>query len=341
MVTDYRDLSADMDALADVLLKAGLAKAGEQPLATPLTGGVSSIILRVDLASGSYCLKQSLAKLKVAKEWFAPRERVFAEAAYLGKAAAIVPGSVPRVFAVDEVNGAFIMEYLDRGCYTNWKEELLSEVVRSEGGRKVAGILAAIHCGTADDPDVAKHFAHNETFMAIRLEPYLLETARHHLAFASRLHELAERTFSTRRVLVHGDVSPKNILMGSDGRTILLDAECAWFGDPAFDVVFLANHFLLKTAYRPESGIAYLRELEDIVRGYFPAVTWEQPDSLEQRVAELLPGMVLARVDGKSPAEYLDFAQREKVREKALALLGLHHTKMNPIIDFWRKEFAA
>lgn len=341
MSTNYVDLGEDKAALAAVLRQMGLAEPGEEPVAAPLTGGVSSMILRIDLKSGSYCLKQSLAKLKVAKDWFAPRDRVFAEAAYLAKAAAILPGCVPRVFAVDDVNGAFVMEYLDMVRYVNWKDELLGGVVRKGFARKVAAALVAIHNGTADDPHVANQFALNETFMAIRLEPYLVETARNHPAFAARLHELVDRTYTTRRVLVHGDVSPKNILISPDERPVLLDAECCWFGDPAFDVVFLSNHFLLKTAHIPERGRDYLGELRDMLSTYFSTVAWEDPEILERRVAQLLPGMILGRVDGKSPAEYLTGAQRDKVREKALALFDMQCVSVQPIIDFWEKEFTA
>ena len=37
--------------------------------------------------------------------------------------------------------------------------------------------------------------------------------------------------------LVHGDFSPKNILI-SNKKIIYLDAECCNYGDPVFDLVF-------------------------------------------------------------------------------------------------------
>src|SRR5205807_1910266 len=72
-------------------------------------------------------------------------------------------------------------------------------------------------------------------FYAIRLEPYLVATAAKHPDMADTLQRLAQRTAASKHCLVHGDVSPKNILVAGHG-PVFLDAECAWYGDPAFDV---------------------------------------------------------------------------------------------------------
>src|SRR3546814_8703169 len=94
-------------------------------------------------------------------------------------------------------------------------------------------------------------------FHAIRLEPYLLATARAHPDRAAALESVAAETAATKRALVHGDVSPKNILVGPAG-PVLLDAECAWYGDPAFDLAFCLNHLLLKCLWIPAAAPRFL-----------------------------------------------------------------------------------
>ncbi len=217
---------------------------------TPLAGGVSSDIYRADLPGGPVCVKRALAKLKVAAEWHAPTERNRFEAAWLRFAADVTPDAVPRVLAVDDDGLAFAMDWLDPQHYPVWKTALLSGDADAGIAADVGRRLACIHAASADRPDLARAFATDESFHALRLDPYLLECARRHAAVAPVLRALAERTASTRRVLVHGDVSPKNILVGPRG-PVLVDAECAWFGDPAFDLAFCLNHLLLKCVRRP------------------------------------------------------------------------------------------
>ncbi len=117
--------------------------------------------------------------------------------------------------------------------------------------------------------------------------------------------------------MVHGDVSPKNILLGPDG-PVLLDAECAWFGDPAFDLAFCLNHLLLKSVRLPSHAAELLSAAHVPWSKAHPRhIDWESPETFEQRVAALLPALALARVDGTSPVEYLDAAQRQHVRTLA------------------------
>ena len=165
-----------------------------------------------------------------------------------------------------------------------------------------------------NNPVVKRRFATDGIFQDIRIEPYLLRTARAHPDLASKLQTLAQQTLATRRVLVHGDVSPKNILVGPDG-PVFLDAECAWFGEPAFDLAFCLNHLLLKCIWRPRWTGSYLDCYAALAESYFGHVDWESPSQLEKRAAALLPGLMLARVDGASPVEYVtEAADKERVR---------------------------
>jgi aminoglycoside phosphotransferase (APT) family kinase protein len=168
----------------------------------------------------------------------------------------------------------------------------------------VGSILGRIHAATADRPDIAERFGTDALFHALRLDPYLMTTAKAHPDLARRLHALVATTATTRRVLVHGDFSPKNILIGPDG-PVILDAECAWYGDPAFDLAFVLNHLLLKGVWRPGWRSDYVTMFAALASAYRVHVAWEPWPALEARTAALLPGLLLARVDGKSPVDYV------------------------------------
>jgi aminoglycoside phosphotransferase (APT) family kinase protein len=201
-------------------------------------------------------------------------------------------------------------------------------------------VLGRIHAATADDTRLAQAFATDANFHALRLEPYLEESARVHPGLAPRLLALVQRTAATRRVLVHGDVSPKNVLLGPHG-PVLLDAECAWFGDPAFDLAFCLNHFLLKAAHLPSHAPALLASYRAFFAAYLPMVHWEAVATLEDRVASLLPALALARIDGKSPVEYLADRQRQAVRAAAIALLQDPPSSLESIASGWGRTFHA
>ena len=333
------DLSRDPAAVRRICVSLGLAQEDEHVNAVPLEGGVSSGIYRVDLRSGSYCVKQALPQLKVAKDWRVPVERVFSEIDYLRTVQGIVPGHVPRVIGQDEATTSFVMEFLGRE-FRNWKAQLLAGDVNVEIASHLGDVLGRIHSATADRLEIAQRFATDKNFYAIRLEPYLVECSGAHPQLADTLLGLATRTAQTRRVLVHGDVSPKNILVGPHG-PVLIDAECAWFGDPAFDLAFCLNHFLLKAAHLPQRADSLRACFSMMTRAYFAHVDWEPTDGLEARVTSLLPGLTLARVDGKSPVEYLVAPTRHRVRALAIKLLHESPTALQSIAAEWGRELTS
>jgi len=313
----------------------GLAGADEVPAAESLAGGVSSDIWRVSLPGGDICVKRALARLRVAQLWEAPVERNRYEWRWMEAAAAAVPGVAPRVIAHDAA-GFFAMEYL--GQLPLWKAELRDGRVDARFADRVGAALAAIHAATAGSAEVAQTFATDANFHAIRLEPYLLATARAHPGSADALRALAERTAATRLALVHGDVSPKNILVGA-AAPVFLDAECAWYGDPAFDLAFCLNHLLLKCLWRPQHRDAYLASFDALRAAYLAGVRWEPAAAAEGRAASLLPGLLLARVDGKSPVEYLDRdEQKARVREVTIALLRDTPTTLTQVVRAWQSS---
>lgn len=316
----------------------GLIGRGDEPLVTPLVGGVSSDILRVDLPSGSICVKRALAKLKVAADWFAPVERNAAEVAWMRVAASVEPMMVPEILGEDRAAGLFAMSFLDPSAYPVWKTLLRDGVIEPDTARSVGHRLARTHQATAADAAIAERFANDATFHEIRLEPYLLATARRHPELAEALHALTRATAARHSALVHGDVSPKNLLIGPHG-PVFLDSECACYGDPAFDLAFCLNHLLLKCLWRPHWRERYLTCFDAAAAAYLESVSWEAPDAMERRVARLLPGLLLARVDGKSPVEYVtDEADRERVRRVAGPLLLHPASRLEAVRVAWDRE---
>jgi hypothetical protein len=328
---------APEQGLADFLLAQRLAVPGESASWTPLTGGVSSDLWRVDLPGRSVCVKRALAHLKVAADWQAPLSRNASEYAWMCFAFDQLPDNVPLPLAHDPAAGLFAMAYLPPERFPVWKAQLLRGQVEPETAAAVGGALGTLHAASARDIALADEFATDASFHALRIEPYLLATARAHPGLSDVLGRLAERTAATHLALVHGDVSPKNILVGANG-PVLLDAECAWYGDPAFDLAFCLNHLLLKCLVVPTRHAQLDECAELLTEAYFGRVDWEPRARLEARAAALLPALLLARVDGKSPVEYLtDPAQQDFVRRHATAAL---HSPADTIADVraaWRR----
>lgn len=319
-------------SLIDLLHRAGLCRQGETPHAEPLAGGVSSEIWRVDLASGPVCVKRALPRLRVAQVWEAPVSRNRYEYEWFRTAAAAAPQAVPKVIARD--NSAFVMEYLDPARHPVWKDLLRQGHADPAFAAQVGSTLAAIHNATTD---VAARFPTDEIFYAIRLEPYLVATGRKHPDLAGNLGFLVQRTAGTRLCLVHGDVSPKNILAGPQG-PVFLDAECAWYGDPAFDLAFCLNHLLLKCLWVPHAQAAFLECFDTLCLSYLQSASFE---GVEARTASLLPGLLLARVDGKSPVEYLtEESQKAHVRRVARPLLQKPVPTLSLVKRAWQESLT-
>jgi aminoglycoside phosphotransferase (APT) family kinase protein len=314
---------------------------GDVPTGEPLTGGVSSDIWRIDLPSGSICIKRALPKLRVNADWQAPVERNTYEARWMRVAGQVVPHATPGIRGQDEATGTLAMAYLPAEQYPLWKVRLRDGIVDAGFAASVGRSLGRIHAATAADPTLAGQFPTDAIFFDIRLEPYLMHTGRIHPDLADRMRSLIETTQRNKRALVHGDVSPKNILCGPDG-PVFLDAECAWWGDPAFDLAFCLNHLLLKCLWVPTARDALLESFRAMTAAYLPLVAWEPATELENRAARLLPALLLARVDGKSPVEYItQDSNRDLVRSVARQLLTDPCDRLADVARAWKKEIAA
>jgi aminoglycoside phosphotransferase (APT) family kinase protein len=338
---------ADLDALPrhspdaaiiDFVGRSGLAPPGAKARLQPLPGGVSSDIWLVRAGSATFCVKRALPRLRVAADWRAPIERNAKEAAWIKAVSGFLPCAVPRLLAEDADAGMFAMEYLPPESFEVWKKQLQRGCVASSTAVEVGRRLVAVHSRFAGSREVRTEFATDATFHAIRLEPYLLATAQAHPDRAAALEALATTTACTKLTLVHGDVSPKNILVGPHG-PVFIDAECAWFGDPAFDLGFCLNHLLLKCLWVPAAAPRLLQVFGALADTYLAGVDWEPVEEIDRRAARLLPGLLLARVDGKSPVEYLtDERDKNVVRRVARSLLANPPDRLADIRRFWRRE---
>lgn len=313
-----------MDNLEDItpsLVEMGLIGPGESCAVRPLAGGVSCDVYEVQSPRVHACIKRALPKLRVAADWRAPADRSHAEVAWMKLVAGIDPNWVPAILGEDRPRHVFAMEFFPPATHPVWKDELAAGRADPAFAAQVGSALARIHGETAGRDDIARSFANGVQFHALRVDAYLLHTAAKHADVAGTIRTMAKNLGNARIALMHGDVSPKNFLVGPDG-PVFLDAETCCYGDPAFDLAFCLNHLLLKAVWHGEFAPAYAACFSALVESYFDAASWEPREDLEKRTAGLLAAFLLARIDGKSPVEYItDDPTRDFVRGEAKRFL--------------------
>tara|TARA_R110001599_G_scaffold81381_4_gene219536 strand:- start:2635 stop:3639 length:1005 start_codon:yes stop_codon:yes gene_type:complete len=299
--------------IANSLVAAGLADDPARLEFTPLSGGVSSDIWRVDGGHQPICVKRARSRLAVDAIWEVPVERNHYEAEFLRVVSAEVPGFAPDLLAEDTEQGLIVLPYLNPAEWQLWKQQLLNGEVDIEVAERVGAHLGRLAKATRGRADLASRFDTGALFDDLRLDPYLRECARKYPDLSQRLTALVETTASCREALVHGDVSPKNILVNHASEPVILDAECAWYGDPAFDLAFVLNHLLLKSVVRPDAADTLRQAISALIDSRAAHDTPSEVAPVLARATALLPALLLARIDGKSPAEYLTDPVRQSV----------------------------
>ncbi len=316
----------------------GLRGAGligtEAPALEPLTGGVSCDVWKVETAAGPIVVKRPLEQLRVAAEWHAPVERGASEVRWLKRARGVDPRIAPEVLA-ELPHYGFAMRFLP-DCPV-WKDELIAGRVDADFAAMVGARIAAVHAATANSAADRDAFSTQAMFRALRVDPFLLHVADHDAELAPVLRELADALSAAKIALVHGDVSPKNILVAPDG-PVFLDAECAVYGDPAFDLAFCTTHLLLKAVWLDDARLGAAAAA--LVAAYRAGIDWEAPDGLLLRAGRLTAALLLARVEGKSPAPYLTDPEHKRiVRDQARALLR-DPAPVDALVANWKRTFA-
>ena len=320
MRSKARTLLTERNA-ADLLRRLGVLPADAEPEISALSGGVANVVLAISWTGGDVVIKQALPKLRVAADWRIDPSRTLIEREALDYIGAILsPGSVPEVLAFDPDECLLVMSRAPAGG-TVWKRALLAGEAETEVAEQLGAMMGCLHRESAADPDLAERFPDRWPLTQGRTDPYHRTVAdRYPEARAAILSE-AERLEGARRCLVHGDCSPKNVITYPDRPPMLLDFEVAHVGDPGFDVAFMLTHLTLKAVYSPGAA----RALRDCADAFLTAyeksagtVATPEPDVVVEFAC-----LLLSRIDGKSPVEYIGAeADREAVRRTALDLLA-------------------
>jgi len=320
---------------ADYLRAAGRAPLGELIEAQELSGGVSNVVLLVTLPrSGErFVLKQARERLRVKDEWLCPVERIWREVEVLrtcdrllqvrnaecGVRNEVVEVQVPKVLWEDRNNYLYAMTAAPQEHRT-WKEFLLAGEIELSGeiASACGQMLGQLHAASWADPQIARDLDDRSYFDRLRLDPYYRQIARVHADLSPAIERLIDSVWQNRRALVHGDFSPKNLLIWP-GNVMLIDFEVGHFGDPAFDLGFFLTHLVLKSVWAGQRCGEYLNVAGQFWRSYQsnvqPVIGSDDWIALERRGMWNLAGCMLARVDGKSRVEYLSVAQQRFVRE--------------------------
>ncbi len=289
-----------------------------------LGGGVSNIVLLAEWPSDParrWVVKQSLGRLRVEDDWRAGRERIFREAAAIELLRDVLgPASLPQILAVDRENYLCIMTAAPAGSEP-WKTALLAGNVNCAVARRAAEILGKLMRAGARAPELRARFADRTAFDELRIDPYYRTTAARHPELRPAYDALIEDSLSIRTGLVHGDYSPKNMLV-SDGDICLIDFEVVHWGDPAFDAGFWLNHLFLKALHLPRYAPRYFQAAREFWRTLTALTEGEDSTAFERMTLRHLGGLMMARIDGKSPVEYItDEATRRRVRALASRVL--------------------
>lgn len=307
--------------------------------ATPLGGGVSNRVVRVEDSERALVLKQPLANLAVDDDWPADVMRVHNEAAAARAYAAVIDAAglndvrVPDVLFEDEREHVVGFEWVPDAAM--WKRKLLDGYVEIEIARSLGRFLGTAHRHTSTNDELRERFADDTPFEQLRVAPYHRTTAERHPEVADEIRAEIERVLGVDRTLVHGDYSPKNVLVADDVRW-LLDFEVAHWGDPAFDTAFMLNHLFIKSIHVKARQSACIDAAFAFWRAYCAASGW----AIERATVRELAVLMLARVDGKSPVEYIDAETGETLRTVSIRALREDVTTLRGFTDLVREAMT-
>lgn len=323
------------DELLNYLRHTQRLNADEHPAMRVLQGGVSNRAVWVSRASGEqWVLKQALPKLRVAVDWFSPPERIAREALGMRWLGTLLPdGAVPELLFEDPSEYLLCMTAVPEP-HRNWKTMLLAGELEPDHVRQFASLLGAMHRGGVHRaPEAEAAFGDTSFFESLRLEPYYAYTATRVPDAEPFLNALIRDTRATRLSIAHGDYSPKNILVHND-RLVLLDHEVIHFGDPAFDLGFSLTHLLSKARHVEGMREAFISASHQYWKAYLETVSdrdWRE--RIEERAVRHTLGCLLARVDGRSPLEYLTNEERTAQRTAVLGLINDTPAALPELID--------
>jgi 5-methylthioribose kinase len=301
----------DDDAVIRHLRRRGIVTPEMPVEVRTLPGGVSGEVRAVVAPGLDLVVKRAHEELLVEDDWFADEQRLVTEGWALRLAGDLTPDAVPKVIDLDPRTHTLVMQRAPR-LWCNWRSELLAGRVDPEIGARLGDLLGGWHRETANRPELLAAFQDDTSFVQLRIDPFHRTVIERHPELAEPIEAVIERLMTRRTCLVHGDFSPKNILVGEDGIWVL-DWEVAHVGDPDFDLAYLLCHLTLKAVHRPGDAQGYRATARRFLEAY-----GRTPD---EQLAANVACLLLARVDGKSPADYLTEPEQERVRELGKRML--------------------
>jgi 5-methylthioribose kinase len=287
-----------------------------------LSGGVSNAVFLIEDCGERFVVKQARGKLRVQADWQCSVERIWREVEVLATCNELIPKDkeqwfcVPQILWTDQALYAYAMTAAAEEAVT-WKEELMSGISYPTDAQAAGKLLRNLHFNSWHVPAISEKFADRTYFVQLRLDPYYRAAAEKHPRLAQHLRDLVDQCWNERHALVHGDFSPKNLLV-FHSKVMLIDFEVGHYGDPAFDLGFFLTHLTLKVIHLPHRRKELFQVMNHFWIGY--AGYWNSSPELaqvRQRTVRHLAGCLVARVHGKSPVDYL--TPPEQLRAVALA----------------------
>jgi 5-methylthioribose kinase len=315
-------------------------KPSEIPAFITLDGGVSNRTVWVKRKNKQdWILKQALEKLRVKVDWFSAPERIHREAAGLRWFTKIIPEHVPEFIFEDDDDHILAMSAIPQP-HENWKTVLLKGQTQLDHAILFGQLLAKIHNAVDDYPSISTEFADRKFFEELRLEPYYSYTATQVPEAEAMLTQLIDDTRQRQLSLVHGDYSPKNVLIYNDSLYIL-DYEVIHFGDPAFDVGFSMTHFLSKAHYLRDHRQAFLELATVYWQAYHDNIADHLAHTIQPYVVRHTLACMLARVAGRSPLEYLNDTHRQRQQEIIIDLITKNIQTVPDLIGAFTERLAS
>jgi 5-methylthioribose kinase len=319
-----QDFLLTTENVDDYLAACGLVAGDEEITVRELGGGVSNVVLLVEWPGTPlrrWVVKQSLEKLRVKDDWRSERERIFREAEAMQVLRPVLgPAALPEVLHIDKEKFLLVMTAAPRGSLS-WKDLLLGRRGDAAVARDAALLLAKMINASRGDANLIAKFWDRTVFDQLRIDPYYRTTATRHPELRPEFDRLITTSLEIRNSLVHGDYSPKNMLVRGES-IFLIDFEVVHWGDPSFDAAFLINHLLLKAFHQPAASRQFISLVHPFCKTLLAALDPEATTGFEAMTVLHLGGLMLARVDGKSPVEYIqDEPTKERVRKAATRIM--------------------
>ena len=299
-----------------------------------LPGGVSNSVLQIICDRGRFVLKQALPKLKVTSEWVSDVARSNVEKQALKFLYRIIPGTTPELLYEDESNYLFIMECAPEPSVT-WKSLLLKQDCNSSLAKKIGEILGRLHQNTHNLQEARELFGNKKYFHQLRIEPFFEFLRFKYPDLKMDIERHIANCLERECSIVIGDYSPKNILV-CDEQVMVIDFEVIHYGDTSFDLGFLTTHLILKSVNARKFRESYYHILKATVAGYFSCIQFAKRAGLEQQCVQQLAWILLARIDGKSPIEYIsEEKDKQLIRYASREILNTNMRTYKEVIEFF------